>query len=255
MFNLIEIDLLRHGKVDAPPALYGVTDAFVAAEENHKIVTKLSQFIDRSYDNSSTGHYDEIYTSPLTRCRSLAQLIGRQTKTEVKTLSTLQEMNFGLLDGVSFDELETVDLSAFPQVSQQKPWSLLEAFWQNPAQVNLPLAEPLIDFNRRIIQMWQQLLSQVVHQGVTCKNKQKKLLLVCHGGVIRMILAHILNLDWTNPSLYSTLAIANGSLTRIVISSLNSDNPLNSENLSLVESSSSASLHYQVKHIATPLIS
>ncbi len=258
---MIEIDLLRHGKVDAPPALYGVTDAFVAVEENHKIVTKLFQFIERSYGNSKADHYDEIYTSPLTRCRSLAQLISRQTKTEVKTLSTLQEMNFGLFDGVSFDELETVDLSAFPQVSQQKPWSLLEEFWQNPAQANLPLAEPLIDFNRRIIQTWQQLLSQVVHQGVTCKNKQKKVLLVCHGGVIRMILAHILNLDCTNPSLYSTLAIGNGSLTRIVISSLSfdnplsSDNPLNFESHSLVESSSSAFLHYQVKHIATPLIS
>ena len=248
MYKLIEIDLLRHGKVDAPPALYGITDAEVSSEENHKIVASLLPFTGKSHRTSSLAVYDEIYTSPLMRCLSLARLIGRQTNIEVKTLSTMQEMNFGLFDGVSFDELESVDLSVFQKVSQQNPWALLEAFWQSPAQVNLPLAEPLIDFNSRIIQAWQQLISQVAFRGLSSKNQKKKVLLVCHGGVIRMILAHILKLDWTNPSLYSTLAIANGSLTKIAISSLISDNP------SLTESAANNSLHYQVKQIATPLI-
>lgn len=243
---MIEIDLIRHGRVDAPAALYGVTDVKVSADENQNIATSLSLLAYRSCNSSAALGYDAVYSSPLIRCLELAQLIGLQNQLSVQQVSGLKEINFGIFDGVPFDKLADVDLSPFQQVKQQTPWSILETFWQAPAKVNLPLAEPLIDFNIRVSQAWHQIVQQAMQDFLACTTDKQKIAVVCHGGVIRMILAHILQLDWRNSALYSTLNIANGSLTKIVIQTINSANNLS-------DSSVATPIHYQVKQIATPL--
>ncbi|WP_337237143.1 histidine phosphatase family protein, partial [Salmonella enterica] len=60
----------------------------------------------------------------------------------------LQELNFGELDGQSFADLET-------------QWSILDAFWQDPAKNTLPQAEPLAMAWQRVSQAWQQWLPKL----------------------------------------------------------------------------------------------
>ncbi|MFA0725167.1 histidine phosphatase family protein, partial [Vibrio sp. 10N.222.49.E5] len=57
-----------------------------------------------------------------------------------------QEMNFGEVDGVAFDELDD-------------KWAKLETFWEDPANHQLSGAESLQNFHDRVTQGWSQLLT------------------------------------------------------------------------------------------------
>ncbi|MBU2979621.1 histidine phosphatase family protein [Alteromonas sp. C1M14] len=178
------IDLLRHGSVEGEPALYGRTDVPLSPRGKAQMLAHLPVL--KTVDN--------IISSPLIRCLSAAEAIGHLVKAPVNPLPSLQECDFGELDGVPFDHL-------------QSQWPLLEAFWQQPAKATLPQAESLPLFHERVLNGWQQILSQ----------DGKHLLVVSHGGAIRQILAHLLGINWTQPALYQQLAIGYGSRTRITI--------------------------------------
>lgn len=207
---MANIYLLRHGKIDGEAALYGHTDVQVAQSTNDKICQDFIGFCQRN-DVS----IDNIITSPLVRCASLAQRIAMSQSLATPALvNAFKEMNFGQYDGVPFDTLH----------QQPQHWQVLESFWQDPVQHTLPKAELLTGFSYRVSHAWQQLVEQT-------RQQQLNTLVVCHGGVIRMILVHVLNVDFRNPLWYTQLSIDNGSLTTIAIKEHGT----------------------QVKHIAKPL--
>ena len=177
--------LVRHAKVIGGPALYGGTDVKVDDEDNQKIALRLSEL-----DFTP----DFIVTSSLYRCHSLATEIARHYPISIRVNAQFKEMNFGDFDGIPFDEL-----------SQE--WTQLERFWAGPSEYPLLNSEPLSVFYERITQAWQELLDAQSEDG----------LLVCHGGVIRMILAGILGVDYKQPHWHSSLQIANGSTTQVDI--------------------------------------
>jgi len=189
--------LLRHGKVAGEAALYGHTDVEVFRQTNQEIV---DAFIEQNIPVNC------LYSSPLKRCASLAQSISEQVSCKVELLSGLKEMNFGQYDGISFDDL----------YQDKEVWSQLERFWQNPVQHPLPQAELLTGFSYRVNGAWQSIIEKV-----NVSDANENVLVVCHGGVIRMILAHLLNVDFRNPLWYTQLAIANGSVTSIEINQKN----------------------------------
>jgi len=186
---MANIYLLRHGKVNGEAALYGHTDVSVSVEVNNKIVEQLKK---QSLD------IDMIFSSPLKRCLELAHAYSDSTT--VNVLADLKEMNFGRYDGIAFDDL----------YQDKVIWQQLELFWLNPVQHPLPEAELLTGFSYRILRAWQVVISSLKDHIV-----QKNILIVCHGGVIRMLLAHLLNVDFRNPNWYTQLTIANASLTSI----------------------------------------
>ena len=188
------IYLLRHGKVNGLPALYGQTDIEVTDEVNNKILVELNEL-----QHNLTKSITQVITSPLQRCNKVAQQFSKANTLPIETISTFQEMNFGQLDGVSFDAIRD-------SATGQNTWRQLENFWLEPNLFPLPKAELLTQFYLRVKQAWELLLQ---------KHRGKEVLLVCHGGVIRMILSHILNLDHTNKSLFSQLTIKNSSVTII----------------------------------------
>ncbi|MCG9579546.1 histidine phosphatase family protein [Vibrio tubiashii] len=188
----INIYLLRHGKTVGEPALYGHTDIEVALERQAEICRCL---LEDGLDFSA------VQTSPLKRCSDLAKLIhAKMPELELAVKSDWKETYFGDLDGVPFEQAKS-------------SWELLGAFWQDPKQNPLPKAEPLGDFYLRISASWDAF----------AKTVDKDTLIVCHGGTIRMILAKILQLDWSNAALYSTLNIAHQSLTHIQITKADQD--------------------------------
>lgn len=181
----INIYLLRHGKTSGLPALYGRTDVAVATDIQIAICNGVQAL--------QLG-VEAIVTSPLQRCRVAADLLHQTLDIPLTVIDDFQEMHFGDVDGVPFDELT-------------EQWPTLERFWSQPAQVTLPNAESLGEFHVRITQAWQAL----------CHHAEQDTLVVCHGGTIRMILASILGMDWQNPALYSVLSIDNQSLTHITL--------------------------------------
>ncbi|MGR5238883.1 alpha-ribazole phosphatase family protein [Vibrio alfacsensis] len=181
----LNLYLVRHGKVSAPPGLHGQADLKVDAAEQLKIAQAWIE---------SGKQVAGVITSPLSRCHDLARLIAEQQWLPMKVESDLQELNFGDFDGVPFDMIS-------------EHWSKLDAFWQSPAQHPLPNAESLELFYDRVSCAWSQIINDI----------NDNLIIVTHGGVIRMILAQVLGVDWRNPRWYSTLAIGNASVTHITI--------------------------------------
>lgn len=185
-----KIYLVRHGKVDGLPALYGRTDITVANKENERILHQLCAL------NIAA---EQVISSPLTRCLSLAQLYAASVGASVHRYAALKEMAFGDVDGVCFDEL----------YQDKGRWQLMEKFWADPVQHSLPNAELLAGFSYRVVHGWKNVLKQ--HKD----SNSQSTVVVCHGGVIRMILAHVLGVDWRNAAWYTNLNIANGSVTSL----------------------------------------
>jgi len=190
---MTQVYLLRHGQVDADAGLYGKTDVAVTLETNIKIMAELLKH---------QHHFTDVVSSPLRRCSTLAKQFSSKAQLRLTIIDDFQEMDFGALDGRTFDEISLSD----EHNGINKIWHSLERFWQAPAVNHLPEAELLNHFNQRIGHAWSQLLKK--YQG-------KTVLLVTHGGVIRTILANILELDHGNPKLYSQLSIDYASVTHI----------------------------------------
>ncbi|MCG8490761.1 MAG: histidine phosphatase family protein [Sneathiellales bacterium] len=181
----IVIDLFRHGKVDGPPALYGQTDIACTPDGHSRLLTHLS--------SSADTVPDIVLTSPLKRCAFTAKVYTDRHSIRQETLPFLQEMDFGKWDGVPFDRL----------TAEQEN---LEKFWKNPATFPPPQGETLDQFNERVNRFWSCLETYL---------PATRIAVIAHGGVIRMLLAQALNLDYKNPSLFTALSIDNASKSRV----------------------------------------
>ncbi|WP_068546577.1 histidine phosphatase family protein [Thalassotalea crassostreae] len=181
---MTNIFLMRHGKVDGPPALYGRTDVSVVKEHDQQLLTQLLTI---------QHQFSYVLSSPLKRCKELATEFSKASNKPLAVIDSLAEINFGDYDGVAFDSIP-------------EHWPTLEQFWQNPSKNQLPNSESLELFVERLRSSWQSLLQR--YQG-------EDLLIICHGGVIRMLLSLVLDLDWQNPKLFSALTVNNGSITKL----------------------------------------
>jgi len=188
------IYLLRHGKVNGPAALYGKTDIDVTDEVTTKILHELNTF-----QANSTNSITQVISSPLQRCYKVALQFSKVQQLPIESNEAFKEISFGQYDGVSFDSIQDLQDS-------KKVWLQLEDFWNEPNSYPLPDAELLRCFYQRVQDAWHNMLQ--VHKG-------KNVLLVCHAGVIRMILSHLLNLDYGNKALFSHLDVKYSSVTVI----------------------------------------
>lgn len=189
MSNMLDkrvFTLVRHGKTTGAAGLYGSTDVPLSETGCKDLERTLIAIHKHTAIN-------QIISSPLQRCTTVARAFAAQHSLPFTIEPDLQEMHFGIWDGVPFDELGD-------------EWKNLENFWDSPNTLQPPQGESLTYFATRVINRWDALINNAGagHQ-----------LIVCHGGVIRIIIAHILQLDWRNPSLFKQLHIDYASHTRI----------------------------------------
>ncbi|HSC67632.1 MAG TPA: histidine phosphatase family protein [Cellvibrio sp.] len=191
------ISLVRHGKVDGPAALYGRTDIALSTQGYRDLRRTL---------NSLHAHTPvaQLISSPRLRCLQVAQEFAALHQTSLQIEENLREMDFGIWDGIAFDALGD-------------EWKNIEAFWESPHSMHAPEGEALTDFAARVTASWDLLTSNTT-AGHT--------IIVCHGGVIRIIIAHLLQIDWRTPALFKQLQIDYASHTRIEISSYENALPL-----------------------------
>lgn len=227
---MIEIDLIRHVKVLGKPALYGSTDVAPITAENARLLARLLA------QQKTSKPYHAIISSPLIRCQNLAREFSQLGHLPLEIFPDLQEMHFGNFDGMPFDDLffEESVCQAVSEVDEKTKlhWSQLEGFFQAPADIVLPQAESLPDFHLRLKRTWRKLIEQQVliatkqkrtlglgqEQALKESDENRRVLVIAHGGVIRMILAEILQLDWQQASWHQKLHIGHGSISRILIS-------------------------------------
>jgi len=155
------IDLLRHGETVGGAVFRGSIDDNLTENGWSQMATAVSQ---------QPQQWERIISSPLRRCADFAHKLGQQHTLPVSLEPRFKEMHFGDWEGRSAAELMTTDEEA------------LTRFWNDPVQCTPPAAELLLDFERRVLSAWADLLRDYLGE---------KILLVTHGGVIRVLLCHL----------------------------------------------------------------
>ncbi len=143
---------------------------------------------------SRPGPWTEIISSPLKRCRSFAEELGAMTETPVELDENWQEIDYGAWDGLPLSQWREI---AAPQ---------FRAFRQDLAALHPPDGEPFVDFRDRVVQAWRR---------VSARPTGSRVLLVTHGGVMRVILPTVLGMPLNQTGV---LEIPFACLSRILVS-------------------------------------
>ncbi|WP_277591689.1 alpha-ribazole phosphatase family protein [Pseudomonas chlororaphis] len=154
----LRLDLLRHGETELGGGLRGsLDDALTDAgwQQMRAAVAGL-------------GPWDRLVSSPLQRCARFAEELGARLALPVTLDPDLQEVHFGAWEGQSAAALMATNAEA------------LGRFWADPYAFTPPQGEPVLAFSARVLGAVERL-----HQ----RYAGERVLLVSHGGVMRLLLA------------------------------------------------------------------
>lgn len=160
----LQLDVLRHGQSELSHTLRGSTD---------DALTQLGwqqMQISIEHVQKNVGQcWDAIVSSPLQRCLHFSQELSVQLNVPLLTMSAFQEMHFGDWEGLDTQFI----YDHFPNE--------LNEFWLRPTQYSPPNAETIQQFQSRVILGLEMLRQQA------CEHHWHNVLLVSHGGVIKLM--------------------------------------------------------------------
>src|SRR5919109_2911778 len=134
---------------------------------------------------------DVIYSSDLVRARETAEILGAQLGVEVRLDRRLRERSFGAWEGMTMDEIEQRFREALDR------WRTGEGFGADDA-------EPFEEFGARVRSFVEDVLG---------RHPQETVLVVGHGGSIRVVHAFACGLDYVRDH-RSIPAVANCAVAR-----------------------------------------
>ena len=160
-----KIDLLRHGRPEGGEVFRGATDHPLTPEG-------WSQMKQACQDKK----WDLIVTSPMKRCQEFAENLVELCKVDMLIADDFREFNFGRWENQPTEKVFKED------------YEHLKGMWSDPMNFVAPDGEALIDFEARVLKAWFGCLAR----------KEENILVVCHGGVIRILLKEVLGLPFQN---------------------------------------------------------
>ncbi|WP_350579743.1 alpha-ribazole phosphatase family protein [Pseudomonas sp. HY2-MNA-CIBAN-0224] len=186
----VTLDLLRHGETELGGGLRGSLDDALTPVGWEQMRAAVQ----------GQGPWDRIVSSPLQRCALFAQELAGQLALPVTFDKDLQELHFGEWEGQSAAALMQTDEQA------------LGLFWANPYSFTPPQGESVLEFSQRVLAAVTRL--QQAHAG-------ERVLVVCHGGVMKLLLAQarglpreqLLNIQVVNGALFELQVDAHGVLS------------------------------------------
>lgn len=155
---MLYLELLRHGETEQGGGLRGSLDDALTEQGWAQLRRSVQE----------AGPWDRLISSPLQRCARFAEELAAARALPLDYERDLQELHFGDWEGRSAAELMHSDAEALGQ------------FWADPYAFTPPNGEPLSRFEVRVLGGLQRLAQ--AHDG-------QRLLLVTHGGVMRLLLA------------------------------------------------------------------
>ncbi|MGE7957183.1 alpha-ribazole phosphatase family protein [Pseudomonas sp. NPDC089530] len=184
----LRLDLLRHGETELGGGLRGSLDDALTDTGWRQMRAAVA----------GQGPWDRLVSSPLQRCARFTEELGAQLALPVTLEPDLQELHFGAWEGQSAAALMTADAEA------------LGRFWSDPYAFTPPQGEPVLAFSARVLGAVERL-----HQCYA----GERVLLVSHGGVMRLLLARarglpreqLLNVEVAHGGLFS-LTVEAGSV-------------------------------------------
>lgn len=175
------IDLMRHGEPVGGSRYRGQMDDPLSATGWEQMRCAVGRH----------PPWEGIVSSPLSRCLAFAEELAERQGIPLEVDDRLMEIGFGTWQGKTREEISRYDPG------------LLQRFFRDPMNNRPEGAEGLGDFRQRIVTAWNDILNR--HAG-------QHLLLVCHAGVIRMVMSHILDIPLGN---LFHIKVANAGITRI----------------------------------------
>ena len=157
------IDLIRHGEPEGGQMFRGSKDDPLSDTGWQQMIAAIAE----------GDQWDAIVSSPMQRCQHFAQQLADEHRIPLHIEKDLREIGFGEWEGLTAGQI------------QERYGDHLNRFWQDPIAFRPPGGEAVTDFYQRTIDSfdrWQQTLAG------------KRVLVVCHGGVIRMVLANVLGI-------------------------------------------------------------
>jgi len=135
--------------------------------------------------------WSRIVSSPLQRCRAFAEALATQHALPLIVEPRFQEVGFGVWEGKTAIEIEA-----------EAPGTIAH-FKAHPVEARPQGAEPLDAFLARVVAGLKNML---------LTQPDEHVLIVCHAGVIRMALAHALNIPLANAY---RIDVASAGMTRL----------------------------------------
>jgi len=157
------IDLLRHGEPEGGDRFRGIQDDPLSDAGWQQMRAAVAD----------AAPWDLIVTSPLRRCAEFAAELAQRHHLPLETEPGLRELAFGEWEGRTYGELQESEPEA------------VRAFFRNPLNHTPPGGEPLHACRERVHTAWD---------GIIERHGGRHLLLVCHGGVMRIIYSRLLKM-------------------------------------------------------------
>ena len=154
----LHLDMLRHGETELGGGMRGSIDDALTPTGWAQMRAAVAE----------SGPWDRIVTSPLQRCARFAEELAERLAVPLSVERGLQELHFGDWEGHSAAQLMETDEQG------------LGLFWSDPYAFTPPNGEPVIEFSARVLAAVQRLHHAYVGE---------RILLISHGGVMRLLLA------------------------------------------------------------------
>lgn len=155
---ILRLDLLRHGETEQGGGLRGSIDDALTVGGWAQMRAAVAE----------TGPWQRIVSSPLQRCARFSEELAAQLGVPLHLEADLQELHFGAWEGRSAVQIMETDAEG------------LGAFWNDPYAFTPPNGEPVEAFAARVLNAVRRLHRDFAGERV---------LLVSHGGVMRLLLA------------------------------------------------------------------
>jgi len=184
-----QIYLIRHGETE------GTVDGRFSGRTDHPLTPRGMDQVARLAESLPVRLFDpgaEVWcvASPLLRTRQTAEAVAARRGLTVVTDDDLREMDFGLWEGLTSEEIEA-----------RYPGEL--EVWASPAGgTGFPGGESLEEFDRRVARARERILAQAAEAA----------LVFAHGGVIRGLISGLLGLGRQGFWLFD---ISPASVTRV----------------------------------------
>ena len=160
--------LVRHGETElnSTERYWGRTDVALSA-------VGLRQ-AEQLRDRLATEKINAVYSSDLTRSSLTAETIASRHKLEVIICPELREIDFGQLEGLTFD-----------QISQLYP-EVVRLWMERSPELKYPGGESIYQLNNRVSVFMRRLEKHA---------EQEIILIVAHSGVLRTLACQLLGME------------------------------------------------------------
>lgn len=162
---MLEVDLLRHGRCEGGEIFRGSTDVQLTPDGWDAMTQRLNAWPELPWQR--------VISSPLQRCQLFGRALAERLSKPFAVEPDLREMHFGTWDGRGINEIWENDAE---HVSRWR---------EDPALYTPPEAEPFAAFAERV----DAVMARIVE-----RHSNERLLVVTHGGILRLLLTRALGL-------------------------------------------------------------